>query len=43
MSCSRISIVDFEHEFVCLVFISLVSILRRLNLEFNRKNGANLK
>ena len=34
MPCSSISIVDFEHEFVCLVVISLVSISRLLNSEF---------
>ena len=33
MPFSNISIVDFVHEFVCLVVISLVSILRCLKLE----------
>ena len=32
MSCSTIAIVDFDRQFVCLVIISLVSILRYLNL-----------
>ena len=38
MPCSSISMVDFEHEFVCLVVNSLVSMLRYLNLEFKETN-----
>ena len=33
MPCSSISIVDFEHEFICLLVISLVSILTCLNFK----------
>ena len=40
MPSSEISIGDSENEFVSLVVISLVSILRYLNLEFK---GAGLK
>ena len=34
MPCSSFSVVDFEYEFVCLVIISLVALLRCLNVEF---------